>query len=275
MRLIHSPKCLEYEIPGHPESPQRLRLAAQYLRSKGYAFEEPSPCSEEDLQLVHTPEHIERIRSARFFEVDTPAPQNIFTYAKLAVGAAIQASQKNGFSLMRPPGHHAGKSFHGGFSYLNNIAVAVRKKDTPALILDIDGHHCNGTQDIFAGEERIRVISLHKAGFPGTGLTSGKNYANNLFKGEIGDRAYLNALQELLSTVSDVECIAVSAGFDAYSSDPLASLGLSSTCFWHIGSMIRQLELPCFCTLEGGYAEEDLGRNIHYFISGLQGVAPD
>ena len=79
------------------------------------------------------------------------------------------AARVNGFSLMRPPGHHAGRSGRAlgasslGFCYFNNLAIAVRSLDKRSLILDIDGHHGNGTQEIFLGDEKVTYVSLHRS----------------------------------------------------------------------------------------------------------------
>ena len=271
MQIIHSPKCLEYEFENHPESPERVRLAAEYLRQRRYTFAEAGECTEEDLLRVHTREHVDRIRWGSFFELDTPAAQYMYSYARLAVGAAIAAAESVSFSLMRPPGHHAGRDFNGGFSYFNNMAAAVAKLGRKTLIVDIDGHHGNGTQDIFFKDERVHYCSLHGTGFPGTGLTSGSGYFNNPFFGRVGDRSYLENLEALLASVPESELVAVSAGFDAFADDPVASLGLSRDCFRQIGQRIASLQRPTFCVLEGGYNAEELGPNIHSFLQGLTG----
>lgn len=271
MNIIYTPKCLEFSASGHPESPDRLEQAARYLHGLGYTFIEPEPCTEEDLLSVHAGSLIEEVKHQSFVSLDTPRYADIFAYAKLAVGGALTAAAENGFSLMRPPGHHAGRDFLGGFCYFNNIAAAVQTSGKKTLIVDIDGHHGNGTQDIFRNSERVTCLSLHKNGYPGTGLTSGRQYYNNLFHGEIGDKRYLYNLRAMLDHVPEAEQVAVAAGFDAYYKDPLASLGLTGWGYYQIGRCIRRLGLPVFCTLEGGYAVDDLGENIHRFISGLEG----
>ena len=132
MKIIFDSRCLEYSFPGHPESPQRIKLAYDYLKSKNYEFILPQDFSEELILNVHTWEHITRVKNGNFYDPDTPRIEGIYYYAKRAVEGAITAYEvaiNDGvaFSLMRPPGHHAGKNFLGGFCYLNNIAVAVAK----------------------------------------------------------------------------------------------------------------------------------------------------
>jgi acetoin utilization deacetylase AcuC-like enzyme len=134
MKIIFSEKCLEYGWPGHIEGPERVKKAFEFLKKK-YEFLEPKPASVEDLLKVHGKEYVDLIKNARagsYLDGDTPVPENIYEYAKLSAGGAILAAREKGFSLMRPPGHHAGRNGKAlgaatlGFCYFNNIAVAVR-----------------------------------------------------------------------------------------------------------------------------------------------------
>jgi acetoin utilization deacetylase AcuC-like enzyme len=176
---------------------------------------------------------------------------------------------------MRPPGHHAGKDFLGGFCYFNNIAVAVRKSGKRTLIVDIDGHHGNGTQDIFLGDPQVVYISLHRSPlYPGTGLSSVGNCLNFPLPAHCGDKLYLEALDEALHQALrdfNPEQVALSLGLDGYRDDPLASLGLSTSAYREIGRRVAGLKLPAFAVLEGGYLPELLGPNIEAFLEGLEG----
>jgi len=279
MKVVFSKRCLEYHEPDHPESPLRVMEAYNFLRRAGYEFLEATPASYEDLLRVHTAEHIERIKTGDFWDSDSPSYENIHEYAILSAGGAILAAKVNGFSLMRPPGHHAGRSGRAlgasslGFCYFNNVAIAVRSLDRNALILDVDGHHGNGTQDIFLGDKRVRYISLHRSPhYPGTGLRSVENCLNFPLPYNAGDDLYLKTLDEALKKVNvkDVEVIAVSAGFDAHERDVMASLNLSTECYREIGRKIASFGLPTFAALEGGYHPRYLGRNIFEFLQGLE-----
>lgn len=271
MKIIWHPKCLEYGTPGHPESPERIVRAHEFLSTHGYEFVQAEPATEEDLLRVHTPRHLERVRTLEFYDPDSPRYPNIFEYAALSAGAAIQAMKLNGFSLMRPPGHHASQERVTGFCYFNNIAVAVRASGKKTLIVDIDGHHGDGTQAIFLGDPQVIYLSLHSfPNYPGTGLSSEENCYNYPLPFNCGNEVYLQTLDRALAAVEGIERVAVSAGFDAYSKDPLASLGLTTNGYSEIGARLQKLGLPTFGVLEGGYVVEDLGRNIHAFLSGLE-----
>lgn len=271
MKIIFSEKCLEYAGPGHPESPERVRVAYEYLKDR-FQFVTPSPASETDLLLVHSKEHLRRLKSLDFFDFDSPPYPNIFEYASLSAGAALAAERERGFSLARPPGHHSGRSSVAGFCYLNNIAVAVRKSQKKTLIVDIDGHHGNGTESIFLGDPKVVYMSLHRSPlYPGTGLESRDNCFNYPLPAFCGDDVYLKTLDNALRLIdrTGLEQVAVSAGFDAHESDPLASLGLTSEVYRKIGERISKLGVPTFAILEGGYVGINLGPNIEQLLQGL------
>ena len=283
MKIIYSPKCLEYSEPGHPESPERVSLAYDFLKDK-FDLLEPKPCSEQGILRVHTKELLEKVKSGNFYDLDTPALPDIFDYAKLSAGAAILAAgtalkQENTFSLMRPPGHHVGKDFLSGFCYFNNIAIAVKFVQERlglgrVAILDIDCHHGNGTQDIFLGVDNVLYVSLHRHPFyPGTGQTSEKNCLNFPLRADITEPVYLKTLQLALEKIREFrpQLLAISAGFDTYEQDPIASLGLSEKSYVKIGLAINELKLPFFVVLEGGYSQA-MPFCIDEFLSGCSKI---
>jgi len=279
MKIIFSEKCLEYSWPGHIERPERIRKALELLRQ--YEFLEPKPASQQDLLIVHSREYVDLIKNAKagsYLDGDTPAPENIYEYALLSAGAALLAAQENGFSLMRPPGHHAGRNGRAlgvatlGFCYFNNIAIAVKKLGKSTLILDIDGHHGNGTQEIFQGDPKVTFISLHRyPTYPGTGFRSQGNCLNFPLSYSAGDSLYLKTLEQALSQVeiANIEVVGISAGFDAHQGD-LASLGLTHEGYREIGRKVGALGKPVFGVLEGGYVGEYVGRDLHELISGIE-----
>jgi acetoin utilization deacetylase AcuC-like enzyme len=266
-KIVFSEKCLEYGS-WHIESPQRVRRAYEILKERGYEFITPEPAKEEDLLKVHDQEYIELLKRGAIEDPDTPAYENIYEHARLSAGAAILAAKIQGFSLMRPPGHHAGRygialgAYTKGFCYINNIAVAVKHLDKPTLILDIDGHHGNGTQEIFQGDPKVVYVSLHRhPHYPGTGAYSEANCLNFPLPADCGEAVYLKTLEEALRKVDmqKIEVIAVSAGFDAYAGD-LASLGLTEKTYKRIGEILASLGKPTFFVLEGGYVGENIGK---------------
>lgn len=276
-KIVFSEKCLEYGS-WHIESPKRVQIAYEILKEAGYEFVEPEPASEEDLFKVHDEEYIQLLKRGAIEDPDTPAYENIYEYARLSAGAAILAAKIKGFALMRPPGHHAGRfgaalgAYTKGFCYINNIAVAVKYLGKPTLILDIDGHHGNGTQEIFQGDPNVVFISLHRyPHYPGTGAYSDANCLNYPLPADCGEAVYLKTLEEALKKVDmqKIEVVAVSAGFDAYAGD-LASLGLREESYGKIGRVLAALGKPTFFVLEGGYAGEKVGKGIDALLKSFQ-----
>jgi acetoin utilization deacetylase AcuC-like enzyme len=280
MKIIFSEKCLEYSWPGHIERPERIRKALELIRRE-YEFLEPKTASQQDLLTVHSREYVDLIKNAEagsYLDGDTPAPENIYEYALLSAGAALLAAQEKGFSFMRPPGHHAGRNGRAmgastlGFCYFNNIAITTKKLGLPTLILDIDGHHGNGTQEIFQGDPKVTFISLHRyPTYPGTGFRSQGNCLNFPLSYSTGDSLYLKTLEQALSQVemANIEVVGVSAGFDAHEGD-LASVGLTSDGYREIGRRVGALGKPVFGVLEGGYIGEYVGRDLHELIRGIE-----
>jgi len=277
MKIVFSEKCLDYGS-WHIEGPERVRRAYEILREKGYEFLAPEPASENDIRRVHDADYVQRLKDGFVEDADTPAYENIYEYGRLAAGGAILAAKVAGFSLMRPPGHHAGRRGLAlgvrtrGFCYLNNIAIAVKFLGKPCLILDVDGHHGNGTQEIFLGDESVTYVGLHRyPHYPGTGYSSEGNCLNFPLSGDCGDEVYLKTLDEALSKVDldKFEVVAVSAGFDAHAGD-LASLGLTELGFNEIGKKIASLKKHTFFVLEGGYSGENNGKDIDELLKSFE-----
>jgi acetoin utilization deacetylase AcuC-like enzyme len=279
-RIVFSEKCLGYG-QWHVEGPERVRKAYEILKQKGYVFLEPKPASEDDLVKVHDIDYVWNVKKSLVEDSDTPAYNNIYEYARLSAGGAILAAETCGFSITRPPGHHAGRSgaalgaYTRGFCYLNNVAIAVKHLGKRALILDIDGHHGNGTQEIFQGDEEVAYVSLHRhPNYPGTGAASEGNCLNFPLPHDCGNEAYVKTLDKALGSidVSEFELLAVSAGFDTHTGD-LASLGLTEKGYSEIGKRIGALRKSTFFVLEGGYSGEYVGRDIDQLLKGVEASA--
>jgi len=282
INFVYSPKFLEFGESGHPESSARLKAIVDFLRKKRLDdFNVPRPCSGEDLMLVHTQEHVNKVRNNLFYDPDTPNARDIYLYAALSCGAAVEACRsavegRIAFALSRPPGHHAGKNSVGGFCYFNNIAVAIKKNvlkgGLKAAILDIDGHHGNGTQEIFREEENVIYVSIHQLpAYPGTGSTSFANCYNFPLQGGSSVKKYMDRFMKALSAIDafSPDVIGISAGFDAHYADPLLELPLEDKEYYLMGKEISALGKKTFCVLEGGYNVSAIGNTCYCFIKGL------
>ncbi len=281
-KVFSDTKTGQYGASGHPEAPFRVLKSFERLKAAGHNPGLPVVAAgPADVALVHGGNHLRSIRDGSFSDADTPAFSGMDEIALISLSGALSAAEtalagEPAFSLMRPPGHHAGKDRVAGFCYINNLAVAVARlqKTKPGLkiaIVDFDVHHGDGTESIVLGRENVSFVSLHQWPlYPGTGQKSRQNCVNiPLPEGTDGDmylRAFEPALEAALSLKPDL--LAVSAGFDAYKEDPIAGLKLDRITFKKIGSLLSQTKLPRFATLEGGYSE-DLPKLIESFLDGF------
>ena len=207
--------------------------------------------------------------------------------ANCALSAAqeVSAGARSAFALCRPPGHHAGKDYAGGYCFINNASVAANwlsSKEKVGL-LDIDYHCGNGTQDIFYERDDVLTISIHAdpnyeypyyAGYTNeTGTGKGKGFHQN-FPLEMGtdDAQYLSALGEALSLIRKFEptYLVLSAGMDIYTDDPLGKIKVTTKGIGEIANRISALDLPTAIIMEGGYNNDALGKNIINLLGAFQ-----
>jgi len=199
----------------------------------------------------------------------------------LSAAEVVANGQRAAFALCRPPGHHAGKDYAGGYCFINNASVAANwlSQKGKVTLLDVDYHCGNGTQDIFYDRADVLTISIHAdpnfeyphfAGYlnetgTGTGLGFHKNFP--LEKGT-DNASYLSALEEALSLIRRFgpQYLVVSAGMDIYAEDPLGTIKVTTEGIAQIGRQISAVGLPTVIVMEGGYNNEALGRNVVSFL---------
>lgn len=211
----------------------------------------------------------------------------VLASANCALGAAeaIVAGERAAFALCRPPGHHAGKDYAGGYCFINNASVAANwlSSQGRVALLDIDYHCGNGTQDIFYERSDVLTISIHADpnfeyphfwGYADeTGAGAGMGFHKNLpLEKGTDDRRYLSALEEALSLIRRFEpkYLVVSAGMDIYADDPLGTIKVTTDGIGEIGKRIASLGLPTIVVMEGGYANQVLGTNILRFLGEMK-----
>ena len=302
--LISHPECIEHDTGGgHPERPARITAFEEALAESDAELRqrltrlEARLATEEELGLIHPSQHVERIRSAWekagagdtlvYLDPDTVVSPGSWNAARAAAGALLTAldavlagDARNGFCLVRPPGHHATAYRAMGFCLFNNVAVAARyaqgKGLNRILIVDWDVHHGNGTEEIFDEDPDVFYLSMHQSPhYPGTGLSThhgrgaGAGATLNLPvpPGLPADRYVKELSAGLDQAVSDFspDLILVSAGFDAAEGDPLAGLTLTPHDYHALTRKVMELAAEhcddrVISTLEGGYDLDMLAR---------------
>jgi acetoin utilization deacetylase AcuC-like enzyme len=201
--------------------------------------------------------------------------------------ALVSGGESAAFALCRPPGHHAHHDLYGGYCFLNNVAIAAQGfRDGGAkrvVILDVDFHHGNGTQDIFYDRNDVLFCSLHGApedtfpyflGFKdemGRGKGEGFNINYPMPPGtkyDVWGAALDAACRKIKAYKPDV--LLVSLGVDTYKDDPISSFKLTSPDFITYGARIAKLKLPTLFVMEGGYAIDAIGINAVNVIEGFE-----
>ncbi|TDN57924.1 histone deacetylase family protein [Paraburkholderia sp. BL10I2N1] len=231
-----------------------------------------------------------------FFSMDAGSPINSGTWAAVCSSAntaltgmdAVCDGARAAFALCRPPGHHAGREYMGGYCYLNNAAIAaqhcIKRGARRVAILDIDFHHGNGTQDIFYDRSDVLFVSIHgdpRVSYPyfsgyanerGMGAGDGFNLNLPLPKGTAINE-YESALHRAGVTIRRHACdaLVISLGVDTFEHDPISHFRLRTPDYLRIGEIIEGFDVPTLFVMEGGYMVDEIGINAVNVLLGFEG----
>ena len=218
------------------------------------------------------------------YDAGTPFTSGTWAAARMGADCALSAAQqvvqgdRAAFALSRPPGHHAGADFFGGYCFLNNAALAAQHLRNAGMakvaVLDIDYHHGNGTQAIFYDRPDVFFASIHgdpRTEYPfylghadetGAGAGQGANLNIPLPRGTDFAR-WSEGLEHALQAVSrfGADALVVSLGVDTFEGDPISGFTLKSADYLAVGQRLAAAGLPTVLVFEGGYAVADVGVN--------------
>ena len=227
------------------------------------------------------------------FDAATPIAEGTWVASYWAAQTALTAlseildgNAKSSFALCRPPGHHSGRDYCGGYCYLNNAAIAAEhahRSGQRVAILDIDYHHGNGTQDIFYDDPDMLFVSIHAdpaTDYPffwghaderGEGTGEGKTF-NLPLPRETSINDYVTALDAALVAVKEhqADLLVLSYGADTFEDDPISYFRIRKDDYAEIGRRIASIGLPVLIVMEGGYAVDALGQNVAALVSGFE-----
>ncbi|HEX2531063.1 MAG TPA: histone deacetylase family protein [Burkholderiaceae bacterium] len=305
--------CKRHEMGAwHPEAPARLEaIEDQLIASRIDSLLDHREAPEagiEQIMRVHTHDAVAMIRDnvpavshdhATYYPLDADTSLNAYSWkaALRAAGAAVAATDavlageaRNAFCAIRPPGHHARPSEPMGFCLFNNIAIAakhalVEHRLQRVAIVDFDVHHGNGTEEVFAEDERVLMVSFFQHPFyPYSGNSNEGEQHWNMVNVPVPAHTKGEAVRQLVAEqwlpalhLHQPEMIFISAGFDAHREDDMAQLGLVEADYaWITRQVVNVAEkyaggriVSC---LEGGYNLSALGRSVVAHLKVLAGL---
>jgi len=232
------------------------------------------------------------------YSMDSGSPLTAGTWSAAYWGAQasltaldlVLAGERSAYCLTRPPGHHAGADFFGGYCFINNAAVTAQAARDAGrqrvAILDVDYHHGNGTQAIFYERADVFFLSIHgdpQTEYPfflghvderGAGAGEGFN-ANWPLPAGASNEQWFEAFEKALVQLNAYapELLIVSLGVDTYGGDPISHFQLDEPEFRRMGQSLASLQLPTLFLQEGGYATAAIGRNVQAVLAGFESTA--
>ncbi len=306
--LVYSERFKDHKTGhNHPERPARAEHIYQFLKESDLFHNlhllDPTPADLKWVELVHSKQYIDHVKQAcssgqhLLDTVDTCISAESFDIALLATGGVLKLADsvmagkvRNGFALVRPPGHHAERERALGFCIFNHVAIAAKYLQKKyglkrILIIDWDVHHGNGTQHTFEEDPSVFFFSVHQYPYyPGTGSEhetgrgEGEGMTLNIpLPAGAGDKEYQYVFKEILypkAVQFKPDFILISSGFDAHEADPLAHMNLNEESYGFFTDIAMEIAQESgheriVSVLEGGYHLEMMGRSAYVHLKHL------
>lgn len=279
--------------PNHPLKVERLRITMDLIEAYGLfdhpemPWVEAREADEKDVRLVHTSEYLEVLRQANTGQApakswqyglgsgDNPVFPGLYDWSLLVTGATLECIRQVRFENRRIAFniagglHHAQPARSSGFCYLNDPAIGIARMIQDGLrvvYLDLDVHHGDGVEAVFYNTDQVLTISIHQHGhslFPGTGFPEemgqgpGRGFAVNIpLAPGTDDDLYLRVFKETVPPLVHAynpDVLVTQLGVDTFTTDPLASLNLTTDGFCRLIREIKSWGLHWVALGGGGY----------------------
>ncbi|TIA86270.1 hypothetical protein E3P99_03736 [Wallemia hederae] len=323
-----------FDEDDHPEQPARIsRIHESLTNAKCLARMlrvTSRKVTRAEVTLVHSPEYWDRVNLLAYIpEIELRAMASLHermsvyvnpmtSYAALlSAGSLLELTKavceeriRNGFAIIRPPGHHAEPEQMMGFSFFNNASIAarwaqktypnsIRKGCAPRyvmiwLLVCVLIHHTgNGTQRAFYDDPSVLYISLHRyengTFYPGsdfggmhmTGSGAGEGFSVNIPwpHAGMGDPEYLQAFNQVVMPISQEfapDLVIVSAGYDAAINDPLGENLITPTGYAQMTHQLSSLAggKMVVALEQGGYNLDSIATSATSTTQTLLGEIP-
>ncbi|HRD74327.1 MAG TPA: acetoin utilization protein AcuC [Hyphomicrobiaceae bacterium] len=277
----------------HPLSIPRQSLVIGLAEALGWLDRaDIEPCPLPDIGVLarlHEPAYLEALETAaragvasreareryNLGTMECPIFPGLWDRARATVGGSIRAAElaMSGRTAFHPAGgtHHGMTARASGFCYFNDPAFAVLSfLDLGAArvaYIDIDAHHGDGVEAMFAPDPRVMTLSIHEEGrWPGTGRLGdrARGRAHNMpVPRDISDSEFLYLIDEAVLPLAETfapGAVVVTCGVDTLAGDPLSGMALSNTAVWDAVDRIACLGRPTVILGGGGYNPWTLAR---------------